>query len=201
VLPFAHAGITLGAAVLLNGLFGSHAEKTTQQRNDCVSATGARLQRVEAWVTSAGYRIDLRVLLTGSLLPDLDKLTGRLVFGTFGGRLFCHSLLFLLIIATAGLCLYLIRRKNRLLVLGLGVLMHLVLDGMWFDLQTLLWPSLGFSFPTIERTGWLQGVFHRLFTSPSIYMPEALGVVMLACFAWLLVQRGKVRAFILHGRV
>ena len=205
MLPFAHVGITLGTAVLLNGLFGGHSENETKERRESSAETAAESHQshsAEAWVTSVGRRIDLRVLLVGSLLPDIiDKPVGRLVFGTFGCRLFCHTLLFLLVIALAGLYLYLSRHKNWLLVLGFGTFMHLVLDEMWLDTQTLLWPVRGFSFPTVERTGWVQGIFHELFTSPRIYVSELVGIAMLAWFAWLLVHRGKVYAFIRHGQM
>ncbi len=156
---------------------------------------------VEARIASVGRQIDLRVLLVGSLLPDIiDKPVGRLAFGTFGCRLFSHSLLFLMVIAFAGLCLYLSRHKSWLLVLGFGILIHLVLDTMWLDVHTLLWPLQGSSFPAVERTGWEQGVLHKLFTLPSVYVPELLGVAILAHFAWLLVHHGKTYAFIRHGQ-
>ena len=205
MLPFAHVGITLGTAVLLNGLFGGHSENDTKERRESSAETAAESHQshsAEAWVTSVGRRIDLRVLLVGSLLPDIiDKPVGRLVFGTFGCRLFCHTLLFLLVIALAGLYLYLSRHKNWLLVLGFGTFMHLVLDEMWLDTQTLLWPVRGFSFPTVERTGWVQGIFHELFASPKIYVSELVGIAVLGCFAWLLVRRGRVYAFIRHGQI
>jgi len=199
---FAHAGITLGTAVLLNGLIGGRSENETSQRGESSAETAAESHSAEAWVASVGRRIDLRVLLVGSLLPDIiDKPVGRLVFGTFGCRLFCHTLLFLVVIAFAGLCLYLSHHKNWLLVLGFGTFMHLVLDEMWLYTHTLLWPLQGFSFPNVERTGYEQDMWHKLFTSPGTYVPELVGIAMLAYFAWVLVRRGKVYAFIRHGQV
>ena len=203
MLLLAHAGIALGATVIVNGLCGSHPKNETAERGESSAETAAESHSAEAWVTSVGRRIDLRVLLVGALLPDLiDKPVGRLVFGTFGCRLICHSLLFLVAIACAGLYLYTSRRRNWLLVLGFGILMHLVLDGTWpVDTQTLLWPLQGLSFPGIERTGWEQDLWHKLLTLPSIYVPELVGMAILAYFAWLLVRRGKVHAFVRHGRV
>lgn len=201
MLPFAHAGITLGAAVLLGGFFATRAENKMAQKSDWASGTAGKLHAGEEWVASVGRRIDLRVLLVGSLLPDVDKLIGLLVSGTFGGRLFCHSLLFVLIIASAGLWLYLARHKNQLLILGLGVLMHLALDGMWLCPGTLLWPSLGFSFHSVDKSVWLYGIYHKLSTPPWVYVVELVGIAILALFGWLLVHRCKVRAFMWHGRV
>ncbi len=186
--------------MLLGRLFGGRSEDETSGRGESSTETAAEAHSAETWVASAGRRIDLRLLLVGSLLPDLDKPIGRLVFGTFGGRLFCHCLLFLLIIASAGLCLYLSRHKNWLLVLGSGVFLHLILDRMWLDTKTLLWPSRGFSFD-VERTGWLQSISHKLFTFPSVYVPELVGIAILACFAWLLFHRRTVHAFTRHGQI
>ena len=173
------------------------------ERGESYAETAGKSHSAEAWFASVGRRIDLRVLLIGSLLPDLiDKPIGRLVYGTFGCRLFCHTLIFLLLIVFTGLLLYVRRRQNWLLVLGFGTFMHLVLDVTWpVDTQTLLWPLQGLSFPDVERTGWEQGMWHKLFTFPSIYVPELVGMAMLAYFAWLLVHRGRVYAFIRHGQV
>jgi hypothetical protein len=104
-------------------------------------------------------------------------------------------------VALAGLCLHHSRHKSWLLVLGFGIVVHHILDAVWLNTHTLLWPLQGFSFPIVERTGWEQGILHRLFTFPSVYVPELVGIAILACFAWLLVRRGKVYAFMRHGQV
>ena len=185
---FAHPGVTLGTAVLLNGLVVGHSGNESAQRGESSAETRAESHSVEARIVSVGRRIDLRVLLVGSLLPDIiDKPVALLLPDPFGGRLVCHSLLFLLVIALAGLYLYLSRRRNWLLVLGFGIFMHLVLDEMWIDTQTLLWPVRGFSFARAEQQ--------------DRWVPELVGVVVLGCFAWLLVRRGKVWGFIRHGQL
>ncbi len=196
----AHAGITLGAAVVLNRLLTGHSGNGTAQRAEASAQTRGALHSIEAWAVSTSRRIDLRVLLAGSVLPDMDKVIGRLAYGAFGGRLFCHSLLFLLIIAGGGLGLYFGRHKNWLLVLASGVFMHLVLDGMWFDSRTLLWPLRGWSFPSVEQ-GWMQDMIHELFAAPGVYVPELAGLAMLSCFAWMLMHRGMVLDFVRSGRV
>ena len=203
MLLFAHAGIALGTAVVLNGLFGRHLDNETTKRTESSAKTSARSRLVETWVTSLGRRIDVRALLVGAVLSDvIDKPVGRLVYGTFGCRLFAHSLIFLLLIVLAGLYLYhLRRRQNWLLALGFGVFTHLVLDEMWLDTQTLFWPVLGLSFPTVNYDYWEDDVFHRLFTSPRVYVPELAGLLILGWIAWLLVRRGKVSDFVRHGRI
>jgi len=202
VVFFGHAGIALGAAVVLNGLLGRPAENEQAKSDEPSSGLAARWRSAEAWVVSLSRRFDLRLLLLGAIVSDIvDKPAGYLFYGTFGCRLFCHSLLFLLIVAVAGLYLYLSRHKNWLLVVAFGILTHLALDEMWLDAQTLLWPAYGFSFPTVERSEWAEGVLHRLLTSPKIYVPEALGLVVIVWIAWLLVRRGKVHAFVRHGQI
>jgi inner membrane protein len=202
VVFFGHAGIALGAAVVLNGLLGRPAENEPAKKNGTPAEGPARRRSAESWVVSLSRRFDLRLLLLGAIVSDIiDKPAGYLFYGTFGCRLFCHSLLFLLIVAVAGLYLYLSRHKNWLLVVAFGILTHLALDEMWLDTQTFLWPAQGFSFPTVERSEWAGGVLHRLFTSPKVYVPELLGLVVIVWIAWLLVRRGKVHAFVRHGQI
>jgi inner membrane protein len=202
MLLFAHTGIALGTAVVLNGLFGSHLDDETTKRTESSDKTSARSRLVETWVTSLGRRIDMRALLAGAVLSDvIDKPVGRLVYGTFGCRIFSHSLVFLLLIVYAGLLLHLRRRENWLLVLGFGVFTHLVLDEMWLDTQTLFWPVMGLSFPTVSYDYWEDVVFHGLFTSPKVYVPELAGLLILGWIAWFLVRQGKVSAFVWHGRI
>lgn len=199
---FGHAGIALGAAVVLNGLFGRLADNAPAKGTASFAEPVARWRSAEASVVSLGQRFDLRLLLLGSVVSDIiDKPAGRLFYGTFGCRLFCHSLMFLLIVALAGLYLYLSRHKDWLLVVAFGVLTHLALDEMWLDRRTFLWPAYGFSFPTVVRSEWVEGVLHNLFTSPKVYVPELLGLVVIVWIAWLLVRRGKVYAFVRHGQI
>jgi hypothetical protein len=94
-------------------------------------------------------RMDLRLLIVGAVLPDLiDSPIGAIWFEGLGGvRLFGHTMLF-----AAGamvVVLALTRRgrpRKRWMPLAVGVLVHLVLDGMWADPETLWWPFLGTDF-------------------------------------------------------
>lgn len=202
MLLFAHAGIALASAVLLNGLFGGRLDNETTKRTESPLKSSSRSRLVEAWVTSLGRRIDVRALLVGAVISDvIDKPVGRPVYGTFGCRLFSHSLAFLLLILLAGLLLYSHRRQNWLLVLGFGVFTHLVLDEMWLDTQTLFWPILGPSFPTISHNYWEDDVLHGLFTSPKVYLPELAGVIVLGWITWFVLRRGNISAFVRHGRI
>lgn len=224
----AHAGLTLGAAVVVNGVLGARSRQALASSpadggsrqaaadgipgggpgpdlpNPGAAASGkaAPWRLLEECVTSVGSRIDLRVLLVGALLPDLiDKPLGRILYGTFGCRIFGHTLLFLLIVALAGLGLQRLGRQSALLVLGLGILSHLLLDGMFLDGHTLLWPALGVSFPTVATGNWEQAMVHELSASPEIYLTELAGAAVLASLAWFLVRRRRLLAFIRFGRL
>jgi len=128
MLILGHAGITLGAATLLSGAL--RIKHSSQDRK-------------VSWFTSLSSYIDIRLLLIGSLLPDIiDKPVGQLFFREIfsQGRIFSHTLLFLVIITMAGYYLYKRRRAVWLLTLSFGTFMHLILDEIWNAPRTLFWP-------------------------------------------------------------
>jgi len=118
MLLFGHAGITLGAAVFLSSVLTSNRSSKTI-RNGAMEpssslSTNVRtphnfLLRKLSRLTLLGSHIDIRLLLIGSLLPDIiDKPTGQVLFReTFSnGRIFCHTLLFIILVTVIGLLLY-----------------------------------------------------------------------------------------------
>jgi membrane-bound metal-dependent hydrolase YbcI (DUF457 family) len=214
MLFLAHTGITLGAAVLVTGglttnpyspAMGEEAAGSPRRSSQSVlSLLTAPVRQASSWLTTLGKGIDIRLLLIGALLPDIiDKPLGQLFFreSLSSGRIFSHTLLFLVVITLAGLYLYRRRTKLWLLVLAFGTLIHIILDQMWQTPQTLLWPLLGFTFPKEDITGWLPDTFNALITDPAIYIPELIGAVIIIWFAWMLWRRKKVFPFIRHGRV
>ena len=99
--------------------------------------------------------VDVRFLMAGAVLPDLlDKPTGLVFFGT--GRVFGHALVFFAALLTA--VLLLTRRgmpsRKRWVALAVGVMFHLLLDGMWTLRDTLLWPFFGWEFPAGIPNDW-----------------------------------------------
>ncbi|MBI2860434.1 MAG: metal-dependent hydrolase [Chloroflexi bacterium] len=187
MLLLGHTGITLGAAVLLAGV---------------VSRTVAPTGR--SWLTLLASRIDIRLLMVGALLPDLiDKPVGQFFFReTFShGRIFSHTLLFLLALTLAGI--YLRRRYGStwLLALSAGTLTHLAFDEMWRAPATLFWPMLGLAFDRIDLAEWMPNILHALLNDPSVYVPELLGAGVLAWLGVTLLRRRKLRAFVRHGQV
>ena len=131
--------------------------------------------------------VERRAFFIGALLPDLiDKplyyipawLTRRhgAAAGILSGtHLFAHTGLFLLVLAVA----WLITRSLPLGALAIGVVTHLVLDfvGLSMNLRTLLWPLLGWRFPTYP----FRSLGEHLGTifNPITFVGEALGAAIL----------------------
>jgi len=213
MLIFGHTGITLAAAVLLNGtLAKAHTLTSRVDRLRGQPQASPRMPSrqnssdvgIMSWLTSLANLIDVRLLLIGSLLPDIvDKPVGMFFFrDTFSsGRIFCHTLLFLIVITLGGLYLYWSRNKTWLLVLSFGTFTHLILDLMWLTPRTLLWPLYGFSFEKTNLTSWIQDMFHILLTRPTVCTPELVGAAIVIWFASLLVRKGKLYTFIRNGRL
>ncbi|MBN1856364.1 MAG: metal-dependent hydrolase [Dehalococcoidia bacterium] len=196
MLILGHTSITLGVAVVAEALYERHAP-------GAMTSLGV-LPRLRSAFVSLSHTVDLRILLVGSLLPDIiDKPVGILffpdVFGT--GRLFCHALIFPLVLAIAGVVPYLKTGSNALFVLAYGSTMHLVLDSMWLKTSTLFWPITRLSFPALPPTDWLGNVFLTLLTNPSAYLPEIAGGILLVPVLLLLNRRGGVLHFLRTGTV
>ena len=213
MLLLAHTGITLGAAVLVAGALSSsrsagtsRSKATEPPRRSSQAVPDSDCTRSEraSWLTWLGSRIDVRILLLGSLLPDIvDKPLGIFLFPeTFNsGRIFCHTLLFLILITLAGVYVYRRYRKTWLLVLSFGTFTHLVLDQMWLTPRTLFWPLYGSTFEPADITNWIQDMLYALMTNPRVYVPELLGVGILIWFVVALLRRREILAFIRYGQV
>ncbi len=207
MLVFGHMGITLGSATLLAGVLRNSRYRETT-RNKAIESSSHHSQVVPnckaLWFTPLGSRTDIRLLLIGSLLPDIiDKPVGYFFFREIfsNGRIFCHTLLFLILVTTAGIYLYRYHHKTWLLPFSFGTLTHLIFDQMWLTPRTLFWPLLGFTFERLDSSNWIPNIFHALLTNPMVYIPELVGAVILGWFAWLLFRRGEIHLFIKYGQV
>ena len=165
--------------------------------------SGKRLgKNPSVWLTTLSEYVDIRLLLVGSMLPDIiDKPVGMFFFReTFSsGRIFAHSLLFLVVLSAVGLYLYKKWRKTWLLVLASGTFIHLALDQIWLMPKTVLWPLLGFSFERIEITDWYTLWFREMISYPEVFIPELIGLGILLWFGAALVARKKVGTFLKRG--
>ena len=126
-------------------------------------------------------RMDLRFLLLGALLADLvDTPVGLLAYdGLETVRLVAHSLTASSIVMVA--VLLRTRRgrpRKRWMPIAIGMLLHLVLDAMWQQPETLWWPFLGFDFsPSGAATAgdYIGGVL----TDWRVWALEVLGLAYL----------------------
>jgi inner membrane protein len=209
---FGHIGITLGAAVAGSGVYQVLQERfhKLDQVPPAPSADhpSPRLEKspfsVTVWIERLGRFIDIRLLIIGSMLPDIiDKPVGVFFFkSTFdNGRIVSHTLVFLLVLLIPGLFLYWQRRKSWLLALAFGTLAHLILDQMWQSPQTLLWPLYGWEFPRFYEPDIIGLWVSMLKSNPEVYIPEFLGAAIILVFGVWVVSRRRLRVFLRKGVV
>ena len=201
MLALAHVGITLGAATMVSGACCYIKERRNNNTGACPHPASGYSNGKSAFNALASMG-DIRFLLIGALLPDIiDKPLGLVFFPQIfhNSRIIGHTLFFLLLLIVATLLFYRKNRQTVFLMLSFGVGMHLVLDFMWKEPHTLLWPAYGFMFYYRNLEGWLAGIFHNLVTEPVVYIGEILGAIILLWFALMLVRTKNIWGFIKHG--
>ena len=169
MLIFGHTGITAGIFQVCDLLMkapGNSDEPNPGSR----FGIAVREKRLTVYHLLSGMRnqldlIDYRLILSGSLLPDiLDKPLWLFAFSDIfpSGRGYGHTFIFNLVFFICGLIL--IRQgKSWLLVISLSGFIHLLLDRMWSNPVTLWWPLLG-QFQRRETIDWIPNILHKLFT-------------------------------------
>ncbi|MEN8239412.1 MAG: metal-dependent hydrolase [Actinomycetota bacterium] len=149
--------------------------------------------------------MDLRFLALGAILPDLvdSPIAAAMWTDWQAPRLASHSLLFgsiLMAIVLVGTRRG--DRRKRWMLLATGVLMHLALDAMWSESETLWWPFLGWEF-TNTPFGTFGGYATSVFTDPWMWAGEVVGLVYLT-YLWMQSGLGRSenrRALLETGRV
>ena len=189
MLLFGHIGIALGAVELASGIVKRTTKNPGLVEADVLSnstgdnnATKNSSTVSPSWLNILAKPKDWPFLVIGSILPDIiDKPVGLILFrDTFqNGRIFSHTILFLLIITVIGFFLYRRYGITGGIALSLGTLMHLILDQMWLFSNNLLWPLFGWSFEKTITENWFNDIFDALLHDPSIYIPEIIGVVII----------------------
>lgn len=146
-------------------------------------------------------RVNLAFLALGAILPDLiDKPLGDLIYGTPSmGRIYAHTILFLLILAAAAFY----TRDIRLYSLAAGVMIHLVLDFMWKTPIILFWPLLG-DFPTaahLDSMSYVQMLLLGL-KNPLVLIPEILGLAYMIFLGWenRFILTSRARQYVIRIR-
>ena len=150
-------------------------------------------------------RMDLRMLVLGAVLPDLvDTPIGLIFYDSLGGvRLATHGLL-LASIVMVGVVLSTRRGRPRKMwmPLAIGLLLHLLLDAMWLDPETLWWPFLGWSF-TAAGPATAAEYVREIATDWRTWTTEILGLAYLV-YLWRAARMAEPERrahFIETGRV
>jgi hypothetical protein len=150
----------------------------------------AGLALVVVWFVFKDPAIDYRVVVAGSLLPDL-------VDAPFGGSRVLHTLvaavavLMIVMVATRGHR----HARRRWIFLPIGMFLHLVADGMWARTDVFWWPFFGVSFG-----GGLPAVDHGVTV---LVVEEIAGALALGWF-WVrfrLSDPGVRGNFVRTGRL
>ena len=137
-------------------------------------------------------KVDVRFLLLGAILSDLiDLPIGTILLADrySTGELWFHSLTLpsiymaiVLLITRRG------PRRRAWMALGIGWLIHLLLDGMWVDQEVFLWPFFG-DIPPGEAPYWPLA-WERALNDPWRWIEEAAG---LSYLIWLWFALGLSR--------
>ena len=210
MLLFGHVGITLASVAIGFGLIGKLRHGITEDSVEDISLTSdsspsnTEPGSKKSFFRSLANHVDIRFLFVGSMLPDIiDKPVGIYLFReTFSsGRIFSHTLLFLVLLAVVGLLIRSYSGKTWGLALSIGTLFHLVLDQMWRTPKTLFWPIFGIAFERVETTYWLGNILQALLSEPEVYAPEIIGLIAFVWFTWELLRHRAIIKFLKQGRV
>ena len=134
-------------------------------------------------------KVDIRFLAFGAILPDLvDLPIGTLFLAArySTGELWFHALL-LPSIYMALVLLFTRRGRGRRawMALGIGWLLHLVLDAVWVNQEVFLWPFFGFEISAGEASFWPLA-WERALSDPWRWVKELAGLSYLV-WIWFAV--------------
>ncbi len=124
---------------------------------------------------------DMRWMLAGAVLPDVvDKTVGQVLFRPYfqNGRIFTHTVALTLMALLAGAWSWRRSGDERLLLLGCGMASHLMLDRIWMEPTTALWPSLG-PFLRHPSLGTIMEQIREHLTDPLFWVGELSGAALL----------------------
>jgi hypothetical protein len=122
-------------------------------------------------------KLDFRIIAVIAILPDIiDKTVGHIIFrdSLNNGRLFSHSLVFLVVFT---ILFYLVVRIYWW-SMALPIATHQVFDILWNYEKSWYWPAFGWGFERLERDPWNRWI-EALLNDPYIYSTEILGAAAL----------------------
>ena len=209
---FGHVGLTLGVAysgdrAVREGLFGRYlGTGDGGKRADAGAGAMASSEAADAGVSFRFRRLDYRLVIVGSLIPDLiDKPIGLwlapdLVNGSTRG--IAHTLAFGLVLLAVLSLAFRPGLSLNVLTLALGNAGHLVLDQMWGSSRVLLWPLMGWDFPQ-RASSISQYADSKIWDTLRFYAdpPELIGAIVILALAVKLWRERSVRSFLRSGAV
>ena len=203
MLLLAHTGIPLGTIWLLHHAARRAAFRRATPLPQAAGNPHSHSEDKHQPLSRSAATLDYRLVLLGSMLPDIDKPLGIwLLRDSLGsGRAVGHTLLFAFLLVTAGLLLYARGRTWHLLSLALGSTFHLALDEMWLSPRTLFWPLYGWGFERTDVSHWLEMLLTSLGTKPRVYVPEIIGALLLAAILWRMAGQGGWHSFLRIGKI
>jgi membrane-bound metal-dependent hydrolase YbcI (DUF457 family) len=210
MLLFAHLGITLGTAAIAAGVNSAVHKETRQDDNQAADTHNStilyRLKSIAATIGSCfkilSRKIDSRAILIGAVLPDIiDKTIGHVILAGVldNGRIFAHSLLFLLLVTITGVLVNSYSHNKFVLFMAYGLLMHLILDSMWLNPHTLFWPLLGITFEPGEPGNYLLYMLNSL-GGLNVLIPEIIGFLVIASYGIWVISKKRVLSLIKYGK-
>jgi len=157
--------------------------------------------RTAAWLLRL-KSLDYRVLLIGSILPDLiDKPLGILLPPNhIFVKSFGHSLLFLVLLYSMNKLLRSNQHKTTVRSLWIGSVMHDILDHMWHFPKVLFWPYI----PDLPKTPfepWGQVIHFYGFPIRQVFALEIVGGGILLIFFILLALDNRLTKFLKTGEL
>jgi hypothetical protein len=115
------------------------------------------------------------------MIPDIvDKILGMVIFKEeiANGRIMTHSAVLLAFLSISAINVAQIRiRFRHLKYYILPPFIHLLLDRLWEDPQTLLWPLLGQGYERLDVE--FGDYFTILLSNPYIYISEIIGAAII----------------------
>ena len=208
MLLFGHTGITAGIVKVcdilgsINRPLGSYQPDSSSRFSLTIRKKRLRLYHWLNGIRSQIGLIDYRLVLLGSLLPDiLDKPSWLFASSDIfpSGRGYGHTFLFNLLLFICGLIL-IKYKKSWLLIISLSSIIHLILDPMWDNPVALWWPLLG-PFHRVETAGWWHKIIHAVSSDPGTYVPEIIGLIIILLMGYRLIVRKEVVNFIRTGAI
>ena len=182
--------IAIGCAVVWAG---SRLVRGQEQANAQLPPTETQGFPAGALAARQKAAIDFRQVAVGSMLPDLiDKTLRRYVVGgrlQQNDHLFGHTVLAHLPALLLGLA-FARQGDPRLLAVGAAAFTHLAVDPIVREPRTLLWPLLGWEFPTAHGFG-------RAATLAS----QAAAATIIGAKLFDLWRTRRIRSLVLRGRL